>query len=368
MQIRLFRKEETAVLQSAIDRLWAKNHILSRDEQLLKYMFLHNPVNQSVIGSDDYGFVGAWHNDDVIGLFGLMYFNFNVKGQIKLGCTPTNWIVPPEYRQTGAGLAMMREMFRRNPAFVLNLGINQNVAQLYSRMGGYSVLPDMPRWIGIVNKELTTELLLLGDKSYLRYWNEIKPIRTNSNNRICFELDKEKWDQWYWSTFAKRSVGFVRDYSFILWRYIQHPSFNYKVILATDANGNYSGLMVIRIEEILNQTARIGRIVEFMANDQDSSVCLANYLVEFGKELLFFDFYCFSSISSWGLETIGFKRVHKNDKDKLVVPTRFQPLDLEITYLMAAAYVSKDLLREINLIDDQMWYITKGDADQDRPN
>ncbi|MCM3590188.1 GNAT family N-acetyltransferase [Brevibacillus borstelensis] len=370
MEVRLFRRDETDLLQLSIDQLWAKNHVLSRDKQLLNYMFYDNPVSREIFGEDHYGFLGVWLDGRPIGLMGLMAFDLNVRGVKKFGFAPTNWIVPPEYRQTGAGLLLMREMFKWNPSVVLNLGINPNVARMYSGMGGYNVLPDVPRWIGLLQKNKTTELLLKGDESFLRYYREISAFSNPTSYRAIGEFNPERWDQCYWTTFAKRSNGFARDASFIDWRYLQHPSFTYQVYTCTDTKGDYQGLIVIRIENILGGQAKIGRLVEFIANNQDSAICLANQVVEIGKEneLLFIDFYCFSSISSWGLESVGFKRVIKSESDKIVVPTRFQPIDLEVTHMMAALYVSKDLQKKISLIDDQSWYITKGDADQDRPN
>ncbi|WP_126428711.1 GNAT family N-acetyltransferase [Brevibacillus marinus] len=370
MEVRLFRRDETKLLQQSIDDLWAKNHVLSRDERLLQHMFYDNPVSQRVFGDTHYGFLGAWQDGKPIGLFGLMAFDVNMKGAKSFGFAPTNWIVPPEYRHTGAGLLLMREMFKWSPSLVLNLGINPTVASLYGKMGGYQVLPDVPRWIGLVNKDKTAELLLNGDRRVLRYYEQIQPIRVQTPYRVVEEFDAEKWDAFYWSTFAKKSIGFSRDASFLTWRYLQHPTFHYRLFTCQDEQGDYKGLLVFRIESILQGQAKIGRIVESMINDQDSAICLANKVVELGNahDLLFIDFYCFSSISSWGLESVGFKRVLKSDSDKLVVPTRFQPIDLEITYMMAAMYINRELRKKISLIEDQYWYVTKGDADQDRPN
>ncbi|MED1745811.1 hypothetical protein [Brevibacillus borstelensis] len=370
MEVRLFRRDETDLLQSSIDQLWARNHILSRDKQLLNYMFYNNPVSQEILGEDHYGFLGTWLDGKPMGLLGLMAFDLNFKGVKKFGFAPTNWIVASEYRHTGAGLKLMQQMFTWNPSMVLNLGINANVAKLYGSMGGYHVLPDVPRWIGLIQKKKTAELLLNGDESFLRYYREISAISNQTSCRAMREFDPEKWDACYWATFAKRSIGFARDASFMNWRYLQHPSFTYQVYTCTDKEGDYQGIIVVRIESIFGGQAKIGRLVEFIANDQDSAICLGNKLVEIGCEndLLFIDFYCFSSISSWGLESVGFKRVLKSESDKLVVPTRFQPIDLEVTHMMAALYVSKDLQKKISIIDDQAWYITKSDADQDRPN
>ncbi|SEU10008.1 GNAT family N-acetyltransferase [Paenibacillus sp. NFR01] len=369
MEIRLFKRSETSELMSALNDLWAKNHILSRDENLLNHMFYDHSVSQTVFGRDHYGFLGAWHEGEIIGIFGLMAFEFNVYGKQKMGFAPTNWIVPPEHRHTGAGIQLMRKMLEFDPAVVLNLGINANVARLYKGMGGYQVIPDVPRWIGIQDKDSTIKLLLEGNEKPVRYYDKIRSVEGNPTYKVFEQFDPEKWDVFY-SKWAKANVGFSRNAAFLSWRYLNHPSFNYQVFTCENNDGQYKGLLVVRKETILDGKGSIGRIVEFIAEDQDSAIQLANEIVKFSEQnnLLFNDFYCFSSITSWGLEAVGFKRVMKNEADKLVLPTRFKPLDLEITHMMAAMYVSKELQGKIESINDQTWYITKGDADQDRPN
>nr|WP_165972308.1 GNAT family N-acetyltransferase [Paenibacillus piri] len=336
---------------------------------MLNYMFYDHAVVQTIFGKDNYGFLGAWHEGEIIGILGLMAFDMNIYGKLKFGFAPTNWIVSPEHRHTGAGIELMRAMLNFNPSIVLNHGINANVARLYKGMGGYQVIPDVPRWIGVNDEERTTELLLEGNGQPIRYYDPIRSVATTSSYRVSEQFNADKWEDFY-TKWARRNVGFSRNAVFISWRYINHPSFNYHIFTCENAEGEYKGLLILRKEQILDGKGHIGRIVEFIADDQDSAVQLANEVVKFSQqnELLFNDFYCFSSITAWGLEAVGFKRVIKSEADKLVLPTRFKPLDLEITHMMAAIYVAKELQGKIDSINDQTWYITKGDADQDRPN
>ena len=74
-----------------------------------------------------------------------------------------------------------------------------------------------------------------------------------------------------------------------------------------------------------------------------------------------------SGVTAWGLEAVGFRRIPETI-NKVLIPTRFQPVDLENFKIKAAIYVSEEAKKEINNLNDHQWYITKGDADQDRPN
>jgi len=368
MEIRFFQLSETTQLQKAINEIWAENHIFTRDENLLKYMFYNNPARALAVTNGHYSFLGAWINNKPVGLLGIMPFVLNNQGKRDLGFCLTNWIVLPEYRTSGAGLALLNEVQKFKPDVILSLGINNDVSKLYKMMR-WNVLEDCPRWIGIQKKERTIEEVLSGNPEPLRYWEEIKSVEVKPSYEIEIDqiLDEQLWNEYYWNDFAKQSIGFARDYSFIAWRYLENPYFKYRVLTCKDRDGSYKGLAIVRVEQILDKE-KIGRVVEFMATSQDCAVALANSLVDLDKDILFYDFYCFSSISSWGLESVGFKKVYKNIQDKYVLPSRFQPLDLEVTNLMASLYTSPQLRKKINLLNGDFWYVTKGDSDQDRPN
>ncbi|MFJ7825264.1 hypothetical protein [Psychrobacillus sp. NPDC096623] len=367
MDIRFFRLDEIEVLKSAIDVLWSKNHILSRDEELLKYMFHSNPNTNLIVKDGHFSFLGAWEGKEVIGLLGIMPFQFNQVGKKGLGCCLTNWIVAPEHRASGAGLALINFVQNLNPDMILSLGVSADGSKIYKLMR-WNVQEDTPRWIGVLNKGKTAQIMLNGDTTSLRYWKEVEPYEVSTSYKcdILDDLNEASWNDFYWGSFAKKSIGIARNYLFLKWRYFEHPTFDYKVIACSE-NSIYKGLAVVRIEQI-EGGYKLGRIVEFMATDQDSAVSLSNKIIQLDPKILFFDFYCFSSISSWGLESVGFKRILKSSNDKFVVPSRFQPIDLENTQMISAIYLSEKLRNKVNPMLDQLWYVTKSDSDQDRPN
>lgn len=367
MEIRLFRINETELLMKSIDELWAKNHILTRDLNLLKYMFYDNPNRDLITDKDHLTFLGAWIDGQVIGLLGVMPFIFNDRGKKGLACTLANWIVHPEYRNSGAGLALINYVHNFKPSIILAMGLSDEAAKLYKLMR-WSYIEDVPRWIGILNKDVVVKTLLNEDSTPIRHVNPLQVIEVSSMDTCeeVYEIDEESWNQFLNKYFTKKSIGVNRDYTYLNWRYFSHPTFEYRKFVCRNEN-EIKGLMVVRIE-LIQKKYKIGRIVEFIASDQDSAVLLANELISLDSEILFYDFYCFSSISSWGLEAIGFKRVFNSAKDPFMLPTRFQPVDASNTKLGAAMYISEKQIIKLNHLADQMWYLTKGDADQDRPN
>lgn len=365
MEIRPFQYDEIKKVQDAIHTIWSPHHILSRDQKLFEFMFEQLPHKNSVFHTEEYAMLGAFDGEEIIGFLGTMPFTFNNKGKKGLAITFANWIVKESMRHTGAGLKLISEAKALNPDAIVVLGIGKQAKPIYDMMR-WNVLEDTPRWVGINDKELVSDVFLEGDQSPIRYYSNIQEIVCSTVAQRIESLNSELWDEFYWNVFAKNTIGIARDAAFLNWRYFNHPTFDY-IALAVKDGEQYEGLAIVRIEEVANGY-KIGRIVEMMYSTQDSAVALANAIVHLDESVLFYDFYSFSTVSTWGLEAVGFKRVYKTEEDPFVLPTRFQPVDLEITSMISAIYLTERSKEKFHVALDQQWYITKGDADQDRPN
>lgn len=365
VEIRFFKRTEKDLLMQSIHRIWANDHILSRDERLLNHMFYETPGHELMTDKEHFSFLGAWEGEQVIGLLGVMPFPFNFNGKKGLSCCLTNWIVASEARATGAGLALIDKVHSFKPDMILSLGVSDEGSKIYKLMR-WDIQPYVPRWIGLVNKNRTMDVLLDGDDRPLRYFTEIKPIKYEGQYLVERRetIDKTSWDT-FDKACSKKYIGIHRNADFLTWRYEQHPSFDYQFLICKSGN-DMKGLLVYRIEQ-LTSGEKIGRIVECITSDQDSAICLANALTD-NQELLFYDFYCFSNATTWGLEAIGFKRIYASEQDPYTIPSRFQPVDLNNTTMLAACYFSDKIKAKWNSVILDSLYITKADSDQDRPN
>ena len=79
------------------------------------------------------------------------------------------------------------------------------------------------------------------------------------------------------------------------------------------------------------------------------------------------DFYCLSDATAFGLETVGFRRL-PDWNERIIVPSRYQPIDHSIVKLNVAIHLDEEFRRFVDPMSSHQWYITKGDADQDRAN
>jgi hypothetical protein len=374
MEIRLFRKDETAIFMKAIDEIWKKGHILSRDSALLDFMFYNNPMHEKYIGKENYGAIGIWEDGKIIGLGGLMLYEFNVNGKTELACNVTNSIVLEEYRKSMAGILLYEKPFNLFPIFC-SFGIG--LSEFAMRVSPPTITKDIVmqpihkliRMIGIFNKKKTTEVLLEDNQYFLRNYDIVQKVPQYGKKTVNQDLEEDKWNSFYHTHIAPKTISVSRNYEFLNWRYINHPTFEYLVYTVQDHIGNYEGLFVARVERIVNDTAKILRIVEFISKNQDASITLANKIVEIGIEndILFADFYCTTDMFNFGLESVGFKKECTSEDDKLVLPARFQPVDLSVANLNALISFYGKKVRRLNLLNNNI-YFTKGDSDQDRPN
>lgn len=366
MEIRLLKINEFDKLLKAIHDLWNPNHVYCRIPELLKYMVYDTPYRKDYcVNDEDITYYVIFDKSKVIGFCGIIPQEGNLYGKSVTGTTGTILKVDKSYKF--AGIDLLNKAFSSEPAIHVGIGMNPRVMRLYRALGWHT-FDDLPRWIWTNNFSELKKVFSIPDKT------NISCLQNSSQSNISFDddkffdfIEKDKWDEFYNKEFAPKTIGIKRDYKFLQWRYIDYPFFNYRLIALKDALGNYQGLAVYRIEDILNGEYQIGRILEFIYTDIDYGIQLAAKLQTVDKNILFWDFYCLSSITSLALERCGFMRLPANETQKYI-PTRFQPIDFEIMNIKGAVRFNSSTKKGISLVADQQWYLTRGDADQDRPN
>ena len=366
MDIRFFRLSERQLLLDSIDRLWRHEHIYVRSPAVLEHLVLNTPYRIEYAGADNYSFVGMWDDDKVVGLAGMIPQKLNVFGNAHPSQTTTVWIVDKNHHRKLNGMKMLKSLSEVKPMMHLVIGISETHKWIAQSLGWY-VFEDFPRWIAVVNKEDIIKHLLPNDdtESYL-------PMAHcadfhSDKYRVSNSFDGDSWDIFYREKFAPIFIGTARDAEFLKWRYESSPVLKYDFISITDADGNYHGLAVVRIESIAEGRYKIGRILEFIAVETEPAILLGNAVLNSDASVLMWDFYCLSEVTAFGLESVGFRRI-PFWIDKVMMPTRFQPVDYEHMKIVGAIDLNANIREQLSTMPVPQWYITKGDADQDRAN
>jgi GNAT superfamily N-acetyltransferase len=359
-----------------LDKYWAKNHVYVREAELFGWTFSRS----SLWDQGGYSFALAEDRGEIVGIFGAIPFVLNSLGQVSWAIWTANFMVRPEYRRGPVALRLLN-MFRRPPYdAVIAFGINPSIVPLYRALRA-QILSDMPRHVAVLPgaKNRMLNLLRMAYPEWpahraealahaFRLANQEIDVSVRSANSL-----PPSWDSCNWPQIASQTVGAARDLDYLRWRYQEHPCFTYRFIIIPE--GDRTGLAVWRLETIRRLTSqgpeavdRIGRLVEFLPASRNNAQDLLSLFWRelYDADALGADYYGYHGTMGGWLREFGFHGV-EGHPDGHAIPSRFQPLERSDGCLRSAVFV-RDEVPKCSIDSYCVWYWTKSDADQDRPN
>jgi len=363
-------------IRQFLDDYWAKNHVYVQEAALFEWTF----GRSGLWDQPGYSFALAEDRDEIVGIFGAIPFVFNSLGQVSRAIWTANFMVRPDYRRGPVALRLLN-MFRRPPYdAVIAFGINPSIVPLYRALRA-QILAEMPRHVAVLPgaEKRMVNLLRMAYPNW--------PAHRAEALAHAFRLaDQEgavsarpvdslptSWDSDDWSQIASQTVGAARDIDYLRWRYQEHPCFTYRFIIIPE--GSRTGLAVWRLETIHRVTSqepeavdRIGRLVEFLPASRNNAKDLLSLFWRelYAADAFGADYYGYhGKIGVW-LKEFGFQGI-EGHPDGHAIPSRFQPLERTDGCLRSAVFV-RDEMPKCSIDSHCIWYWTKSDADQDRPN
>jgi hypothetical protein len=371
---------DVPVLMRFIDAHWSAGHVLSRDETLLRWQYdLTRITGRAMQGPS---VLLAWHREEVVGMLGLVGFDWNAEGIPMTGAWLSHWLVAPEKRSYGVAMQLLAAARALGLEVLGSLGASDVTTKVLSTLG-WELLPDVPRWIGVIDHRQAAALLTASDAAVapevverLCQLNRVAdgmPVRPSAERVDVVRWTPEcagPWDRYWREQLAGTLVGTRRDAAYFRWRYAEHPRFRYELRLARRrVDESVLGVAVFRVEQVRERPERVLRVVEFLASPEAEGA-LAEAVAQTGREqgVAFADFYCSSPWAARGLEGLGFK-LAMTQPGEPAFPCRLQPLEgghFRMRGLMQVPRGERSNLA--SLIDAGRLYLTKSDSDQDRPN
>lgn len=359
MSIKVGFVSDLGVSSEVVRRFYAENwkrKIALSDKSFYEWQFIKAPNNlgedHCVIAYDD-------QKEIVLGVMGLNERTFFLNGEEKRGAELTTWIVSSEAQGTGVG-ARILQYIQLNFEVLIGMGISEMALPIYMR-SGFRYLSKIPRFIKVLNfKKLDTHSTYnkLGAK-LAQSWSADSPI-----NYTVTEIDDKEYSDVFESVKLKYNF-FTRNNTHRTWRYNEHPHFKYKQFLIKNLDGGNEDLAYISIreEDSLNEF-KIIHIMDFFGSD-DAMESGVNFLNNYAKKNDYdvIDFYCTSSNIYRFMLGDGWFSI--NDDNCFQFPHLFHPIEMRTPPTTSLIYWSKDDLRD--LADISKLYITKQDADLDRP-
>jgi GNAT superfamily N-acetyltransferase len=300
----------------------------------------------------------AMLDSEVVGCLGYIPVEVTLAERVVRGAWLANWMVDPDRRQLGLGPLLMREVTRQFDV-TLNLGPNQDARTVLAKMG-WSHVGTLTRYVHVLNTEAASALTEAGHLGW--------PAANHENGRhsglavrpvsAFDEGATQLWD----SLSPTLGSGTRRSAEYLNWRYLHHPLWTYRCFEAR-AGRHLLGFAVYHVETVRDQTLTVGRLVELVAEPETASMLLGAVLADARDQgVALLDFFSSSPKLASALKGLAF---FTNEEAPVAqIPMLFQPVDRR----RVAIHFMAQLARVPEGARVANWYVTKSDADQDRPN
>ncbi len=376
VEIHPCRREDVPYLKRFIHEQWESDHVLSRDHTLFDWQF--DPTLPSPTRFSGPTVVVATEEARIVGMLGITGFEFNVRGATVPGAWTANWIATPDVRGHNVAVRLMKAVSDLGFEVIGGLGVTPQAARVLRALR-FEVF-ELDRWVAVFDVQHTTQLLLAAAEGAVTADEARSAVErctlVRGATAAGFEvLDwndqvAAQWDDAWRTHFASALIGGARDARYIKWRYVNHPTFEYHVrCVRQTATNDLEGLTVFRVESPRGRDERVLRIVEFLALPK-AAEALAGAVTHFAweHEVGYADFHCSSAAWAEGLERVGFRREDLS-QPIAALPSRMQPLEPPGRTITVALLLPKEFRgRREELAASGELYVTKSDADQDRPN
>jgi hypothetical protein len=343
-------------LQQFFARVYRPDYILAVNADYFRWQFGDTPVSKG----HDYHMKLALVDGEITGCLGYIPLEISLGGLITTGAWLANWMVDPNTRQFGLGPLLVREI-SRDFEVTLAAGPNKGARDLLARMG-WTDFGELPRYVAVLDVQAAGALTETGT---LQWPTEAMPKESEPANGTVVSLVDQPtgdatrlWDD----VFGASSAGTRRTTQFLDWRYVKHSVFKYRMFEAR-LDGRLVGFAVYRVEQVRDVPIKVGRIVEFVSEENSTGELLKALLQDARSQgCAVVDFFCSSARIAGALTRQGF--LPGEDDAVNLIPALFQPIE----WRRSGTVVMADLKKVPDAVGIQDWYFTKADGDQDRPN
>jgi hypothetical protein len=345
---------------SEMDRFLAETYrpdYVMRERKLFDWQF-RNPADPGAVCM-----LCAFEDDELIGIMGYMPLPllWGGGGLRVDGAWAANWIVA-KGRRSGPGVLLMRrltEMFD----VVLGQGAGKMNEVIVAKMG-FAFHPEIPRYGCVLEPEATLAALRPDASPEERDGVQgLAPsLRPNAEPVTALDTIDAPYSP-DWKRYGGLGFGTLRDASYLSWRYLEHPLFEYRVRVAGAPGA--PAVCVYRIERTRGSAAvDVGRIVELFGPDGEQDLVDAVLAVAVEEMrvagCLMVDFYCTGAAAGLAARKAGLQVIREGLLPSRLSPVQSQPRAQNLEYWVKPGTARPKGMHEM--------YVTKSDGDQDRPN
>lgn len=306
---------------------WKQNHILARDLEFFKWMYVDEQGCNFILSYDNAG--------QINGMEGYIKYNQESSPDI----AGTMWKVLKSDNPL-LGMEIGKKMYeienvRADAAPGLTkraMKTNQILGYLGGQLEHYYILADQ-------------------EKYKLAIVNEKKSAKGECSNKRFVQIDTEEQLRSVICDEEQRKKAPYKDLNYLIHRYMHHPIYHYDLLGIQNDHRDVCCVIVGRMVEY--EGARAYKIIDILGK-LDELIGTANLFQNLikTKQLEYIDLYCFGVPEEYVLSAGFIRRIG----EEVIIPNYFEPFERKNIDIYFAASVSKGLV------------LFRGDGDQDRPS
>lgn len=331
--IRYANIKDVDIIMNFIKKYWAAKHILANNKEFFLYEFLNHPEQLNFVIAEDC-------NEDILAILGFIEY-----GKEQQNIMTVVWKSISK-EQPFLGVELLKYL-TENKLYnsVSSVGINKKTVGIYN-------------YLGYTTGKLDHYYRLADIEEYNIAQIQDKQISPSSSAKAKeYELvelgDFEDFSaQFNWQLYTESKPNPYKELWYIEKRYYNHPIYKYKMFGIKNLSSNLINSVIV-CREIVNETNKILRIVDFLGDGLDMQYISYEMDQLIKKENYeYIDFYQYG-IDETILNKAGFlKKIGDNN----IIPNYFEPYDL------------KNIEIQFFTTKPEGIRLFKADCDQDRPN
>ena len=321
--------QDIPMIMQFLDDHWLKGYALAHNRELFDWQFVRNGKVNVWIGVDD----DVHH---MYAMEGAIIYSDSDKPDVS-GCLWISTRSENPFLAYELALLMLKET---NSQEEFGIGLLPKAAKIYKKLGEEVVTLDHYYRLGNKSEYLIAQIQKV----------EIPKVTDSKYQLIKLNTPDEM--KKYISLNLLEECRPRKDYGYLIWRYYEHPIFQYEVWGIDDQRGEAKGAIVTREERSQESVAL--KIVDFYGQ-QDAlgriTCALDSIIAQRGYE--------YADIYSYGIDTAVYEKsgFMKCDESSVnIIPNFFQPYTCINTEIYAKKPKASLIAR-----------FFRGDSDQDKP-
>ena len=279
IQIRRLSGSELEAGQACIAAFWRPDHVLVRSPAFFRWQF--SPPTQA----EGLSFWVAEHEARPVGCCGALPLDCHYAGEVFPGTGTARFFVRPEYRKHKVGLRLLYHVYRDKNFYwtLTTTALSRPLADLL----GQHTPEALPRYACLVCRERLAEVLRHSRETLATIddYGGTPRLLPAAGLEGGYRMEAlgpdglDEWDRAWRTTLAPLMSGVYKNAAWLKWRYLDHPLFDYQIMVVRDKKGELAGLAVTRTAEICPEASAV-RVLEFFARETAAGQALAAGLAE----------------------------------------------------------------------------------------